>query len=129
MAYANTQNGIPIKTANTAYFGQFPKIDYDINNILTTTNGPHETITDVFFRIGMVKNVVNNVSAYTVYEIQDGDTPEILAEKFYKDRGAGWIIMYANGMQDASFDFPFLPLWWSSNVNFLLPRVVFNCDW
>lgn len=41
-----------------------------------------------------------------VYEVQDGDTPEILAEKIYGDTGAGWMIMYANNIHDPFFDWP-----------------------
>jgi hypothetical protein len=106
MAYANTETGIPISTANTPFFGFFPTIDYDINNVMAATTGPHETITDIFFRIGFIKKVLDNIAAYYVYDIQDGDTPEILAERFYGDRGTGWMIMYANGMTDGQFNWP-----------------------
>lgn len=104
MAYANTYTGVPNTSTNSPFFGNFPLIDYDINNILQSTAGSHETITDVFFRVGFIKQIINNLSAYYVYEVQDGDTPEILAERFYGDKGAGWVILYANEMYDPQFD-------------------------
>lgn len=90
---------------NTPYFGAFPKIQYDINNTGFGA-GSHETVTDIFFRLGIVKDILNNITSYYVYELDDSDTPEILAEKVYGDIGAGWIILYANSMLDPQFDWP-----------------------
>jgi hypothetical protein len=90
---------------NSKFLDTFPKIDYDINNT-SFGYGPHETVTDIFFRFGIVKDIVNNISSYSVYELDDSDTPEILAEKTYGDAGAGWIILYANNMTDPQFDWP-----------------------
>jgi len=106
MSFANTQTGVPIPSANTPFFGKFPTMEYDINNTVTYLNGPHETVTDIFFRFGILKKIINNTSAYYVYDILDSDTPELLAEKIYGDVGAGWIILYANKISDAQFDWP-----------------------
>lgn len=95
-----------MSTRNTPFFGAFPKIEYDINNILTLSSGPHETVTDIFFRFGYMKSLLNNASSYYAYEIQDSDTPELLAENIYNDSGAGWIIIYANKIVDPLFDWP-----------------------
>jgi hypothetical protein len=57
-------------------------------------------------RIGMLKEVLNNTSSYYVLELEDGDTPEILAEKIYGDSGVGWLIIYANNILDPQFDWP-----------------------
>jgi Base plate wedge protein 53 len=102
----NLETGIPVATANTPFFGYFPTMDYDINNVLTNKSGPHDTITDIFFRVGFLKNVINNISAYYVYDVQEGDTPDLLAEKIYGDRGAAWVILYANNITDPQFDWP-----------------------
>lgn len=106
MAFANTDTGIPGPSKNTPFFGYFPTIGYDINNTYRYREGPHETITDIFFRFGIIRNVINNASAYYVYDVHDGDTPELLAEQVYNDRGAGWIIIYANRIFDPQFDWP-----------------------
>lgn len=88
------------------FFDKYPKIKYDINNISTSSSGSHETVTDVFFRIGYLKNILKNSSSYYVYEIQDGDSPEVLAAKVYEDAGAAWMIIYANQIVDPLFDWP-----------------------
>ena len=106
MAFANTDTGIPDISAFTPFFGKFPTMEYDINNISTYFTGPHETVTDIFFRFGILRSIVNNTSSYYVYDILDSDTPELLAERVYNDRGAGWIILYANQIFDPQFDWP-----------------------
>ena len=106
MAFANTQTGIPGISANTPLFGFFPTIDYDINNTVNYQTGPHETVTDIFFRFSLIRNVINNTASYYVYNVLDGDTPDLLAEQVYNDRGAGWIILYANRVFDPQFEWP-----------------------
>lgn len=91
---------------NTPFFDHFPTMEYDINNIKRITTGSHDTVRDIFFRFGIIKNVMNNLTNYYVYDIEDSDTPEILAEKIYGDAGAGWMIIYANKIFDPQFDWP-----------------------
>lgn len=86
---------------HTPFFDLFPKIQYDINRSQYPT---YESATNVFFRMAILKNVLNNTSSYYVYDIDGDDTPEIVAEKVYGDSGAGWIIIYANQIVDPQFD-------------------------
>ncbi len=92
--------------AVSRFFDSFPKVKYDINNTTTFQAGSHETVTDIFFRIGVIQNALNNISSYIVYDIEDGETPELLAERFYNDAGAGWMILLANNIVDAQHDWP-----------------------
>lgn len=89
--------------AVSPFFDVFPKVHYNINGEL---NSSLTTATNIFNRLGYLKEVLNNVSSYYVYEIQDSDTPEILAEKVYGDPGAAWMIIYANNIIDPQWDWP-----------------------
>lgn len=88
-------------TTHTPFFGSFPKVGYDINRSLYPT---YEGVTNIFFRLAVLKSVLNNTSSYYVYEIDGNDTPEIVAEKVYGDSGAGWMVIYANQIVDPQFD-------------------------
>ena len=57
------------------FFDAFPTIDYDINknNIFEQT----ENVTNIFFRIGIIKKVINNLASYYTYTVAEGETPEI----------------------------------------------------
>ena len=88
-------------TTHTPFFASFPKVGYDINRAQYPT---YEGVTNIFFRLAVLKSVLNNTSSYYVYEIDGNDTPEIVAEKVYGDSGAGWIVIYANQIVDPQFD-------------------------
>lgn len=89
--------------AYSEYFNKFPKLKYDINKAQYPT---YEKVTDIFFRIGYLREIIGNISSYYVLEIEDGETPEILAEKIYGDAGAGWMILIANNIIDAQWEWP-----------------------
>ena len=89
----------------SAFLDNFPKVDYKVSGDATLYQYS-EKVTNLFFRIGVIKDVLNNTSSYYSVEIEDGDTPEILADKVYGDINAGWIILYSNKIFDPQFDWP-----------------------
>ena len=46
------------------------------------------------------------IIVYYTYSIQNGDTPEILASKYYDNPNRHWIILYANDIVDPVYDWP-----------------------
>jgi hypothetical protein len=94
--------------AISPYLDSFPKIDYSISEDKNVT----ENVTNIFKRYAMLREVLSNAGSYVLYEVEDNDTPEILAERVYSDAGAGWMILYANKIMDPQFDWPL------SDINF-----------
>jgi hypothetical protein len=84
------------------YFDLFPKIEYNISGEPNAT----ENVTNIFKRYAILKDILSNAGSYVLYEVEENDTPEILAEKVYNDAGAGWMILYANKIIDPQFDWP-----------------------
>ncbi|NDB61891.1 hypothetical protein EB001_26135, partial [bacterium] len=87
----------------TSFYNIFPKVKYNINGVKPEVT---EDVTNIFFRIGFIKSLLTNISSYSVYDIEDGDTPEIVAEKMYNDAGAAWMILMANNIADPQFEWP-----------------------
>lgn len=85
------------------YFDKFPKFlyDFDINNKRVAYR-----LTDITHNVRVRKQLLENVSLYDTYDIVEGETPEIIAEKFYGNPEYHWIIMLANNMYDYKTDFP-----------------------
>ena len=54
----------------SSFYNSFPKIQYDINNKAGYQSGPHDAVTNIFFRLGIVKNVIENMYSYFVYDIK-----------------------------------------------------------
>ena len=87
----------------STFLDTFPKIRYDITKNKLST---FDEITDITVRINVVREILDNISAYFTYDLSDGDTPEIIAEKLYRNPEAYWIILYANDMLDPQYDWP-----------------------
>ena len=88
--------------ATLGYFNYFPKISYtfDKNSI------NQQAVTNIFARSTFLKEVSNNSSVYFEYQVQDSDTPEIIAHKIYGDAYRSWIVLLFNKLINPSYDFP-----------------------
>ena len=82
------------------YFNSLPKIRYvDQNNVTTV-------YTNLMARASIIPSVLNNALVYYSYDVQDGDTPEIIAYKYYGDVNRFWIVLYCNQLNDPQWDWP-----------------------
>lgn len=82
------------------YFNSLPKIRYvDRNNVTTV-------YTNLMARASVIPSVLNNSLVYYSYDVQDGDTPEIIAYKYYGDVNRFWIVLYCNQLNDPQWDWP-----------------------
>jgi hypothetical protein len=84
------------------YFSYFPKTFYTLNGESTSV----DIITDILVRYKLSDDFKENSAAYYEYDVKDGDTPEIIASKFYGDAELHWLVLMANDMVDAQYDFP-----------------------
>lgn len=82
------------------YFNALPKI------FTPDQNGNYILLTNILTRAKLVEKMQDNPMLYYTYTIQDGDTPEILAEKYYDDPFRYWIILYANQIMDPLWGWP-----------------------
>jgi len=87
----------------SSFFDKFPIIRYNISGVKYSS---FQTIRNLLFRTSVIREALSNSSSYIRYIIRDGDTPEILAAKIYGDPQAHWMILYANDMIDAQYDWP-----------------------
>ena len=74
------------------FFNTFPRIDYTYGDIKIAN------INDITIRVDIVKSVLDRQSNFEFYDVQDGETPEIVAYNFYNDTNLHWIILMTNDM-------------------------------
>jgi len=84
------------------YFNYFPKTFYT-SSIRSTGI---DTVTNIIARFGFEQKLKQNYSVFYEYSIQDGDTPEIIASKFYDSVERHWIVLLFNDIIDPQFDWP-----------------------
>lgn len=76
----------------TTFFRKYPKIEYLIDEDGSTT-----LLTDISRAVAVSSLVVpDDISAYTYYEIQDGDRPDIISHKLYGDVQYYWTFFILN---------------------------------
>ena len=85
------------------FFDVFPKTYYDLDG---TRSGSYEIATNIFVRIGILNSLKNNSSVYYPYLIQDGDTPELIADKYYGSPEYHWVVLYMNDILNPYYDWP-----------------------
>lgn len=85
------------------YFEDFPNFLYDFD-----INGKRKAIyvKDITRNVRFRRDVLANIAVYDEYDIIDGETPEIIAEKIYGSAEYHWVIMLANERFDYRADFP-----------------------
>lgn len=82
------------------YFDTLPKV-------ITLDNNNNPTVaTNLLARASILQNLINNPALFYKYDIQDGDTPEIVASKYYGNPYRYWLIMFANQLIDPQWQWP-----------------------
>jgi hypothetical protein len=85
------------------YFKRFPTIYYTLREKNVDV---FKVVTDITTNVRIRKQALSNITVWESYDIREGETPEIIAEKFYKDATLHWTIMLANNRYNVYNDFP-----------------------
>lgn len=86
------------------YFSKFPLIIYDM---LSNDNRIFpQVLTDITLNVRLRKTIFDKITLFDEYDIKEGETPEIIAEKMYGNPELHWIVMLANERYDYVKDFP-----------------------
>ena len=84
------------------YFNNFPKEYYTLED---KPNGL-DIVTNIISRFSLEQSFKENTSIYEKYNVQDSDTPEIIAAKIYDSPERHWIVLAMNDVVDAQWDWP-----------------------
>ena len=84
-----------------SYFDMFPNIYYDAKG-----NGKFTIQKNLLSRLILVDRVKENILGFDYYDVKDGETPEMIAHKYYGDVNLHWTILVANDVIDYYEDWP-----------------------
>ena len=93
------------------YFDNFPVIRYG------STDGTIKNVTNLLRRVAIRSKLKTNVSLFDTYDVKNGETPEIIADKLYDDPKLHWIIMLLNNVTDRYHDWPMSEQQFNSYLN------------
>lgn len=81
------------------YFKFFPTIEYKIG-------GEKITITNIFRRFNIRRDFFDDPERFFEYDIQDGETPEIIADKIYDDPELAFVVLLSNNIHNIFEEWP-----------------------
>ena len=84
------------------YFNYFPKTFYTLQDQIIGL----DQITNIVSRFALEQSFLDNTSIYLKYDVQESDTPEIIADKIYGSPERHWLVLAANEIIDPQFDWP-----------------------
>ena len=77
------------------YFQNFPVIYYkgkDVTNLLR--------------RVGVRTKAKTNMGMFETYDVKEGETPEMIADKLYGDSTLHWVVLMVNNIVDRYHEWP-----------------------
>ena len=83
------------------YFNAIPKIEYDSMN-----TGEPKIVTNLLRRVAVRAKIKTNTLLFDTYDVKEGETPEIIADKLYDDSSLHWVVLLMNNIKDRFYDWP-----------------------
>lgn len=94
------------------YFSFFPKGTYDIKG-----DGNNKLVTDLMIRVKVRTKVLDESSLYDLYDVPEGDTPEITALKHFGSSMYHWVILLTNNITDRYYGWPLTTFEFENYIN------------
>ena len=83
------------------YFNAIPKIQYDSMN-----TGNPKIVTNLLRRVAVRAKIKTNTLLFDTYNVKEGETPEIIADKLYDDITLHWVVLLMNDITDRYHQWP-----------------------
>ena len=83
------------------YFSYFPTVKHSLKD-----DGSTVEVTNILKRFAFRDSVGGDVDNFYEHSIEEGDRPDILADKLYGNSNYAWIILLFNDMVDPIYEWP-----------------------
>ena len=83
------------------YFNAFPVIPYD-----SVGDYNFKEVTNILRRVRLLAKVKTNIMLFDTYDVKEGETPEMIADKLYDDPELHWVVLMVNDITDRYHDWP-----------------------
>ena len=80
------------------YFAQFPLNIYD-----SVGDESYKIVTHLLKRVAVRAKVKVNTLFFDTYDVKEGETPEMIADKLYDDPELHWVILFVNNIITTTF--------------------------
>ena len=76
------------------YFESHPKIEYRFPNLRTVT------MMDIFRSVKFTQQTLRDPAIFDFVKLEDGSTPEVIAQEVYGDPFLFWLVLMSNDIID-----------------------------
>jgi hypothetical protein len=83
------------------YFANFPRIPYD-----NYGTGDFRLAPNILKRVAVRANVKTTTSLFDTYDVKEGETPEMIADKLYGNPEFHWVVLMMNDIVDRYHQWP-----------------------
>lgn len=83
------------------YFNSIPTINYDLFG-----DGNKILFTDITRKVALDKLIKKDIVSFDFYDIQDGETPEVIAHLYYGDVLLHWVVLLTNNITNVYEQWP-----------------------
>ena len=83
------------------YFNTFPVIPYD-----SVGDYNFKEVTNILRRVRLRAKIKTNVMLFDTYDVKEGETPEMIADKLYGDPELHWVVLMVNDITDRFHQWP-----------------------
>jgi hypothetical protein len=89
-----------------AYFRELPNISYISRLPDVSSNEEYITVKNLFKRAKLRTDVINIITAFNYYQVEDNQRPEVVASKLYGDPELDWVILITNNITNVREQWP-----------------------
>jgi hypothetical protein len=89
-----------------AYFKEFPLVEYPSRFIDQSSNEDYTLVRNIFRRAKLREDAANAATAFTYYQIKEGERPDQIAERLYENSSLDWVILITNNITDVVSQWP-----------------------
>ena len=89
-----------------AYFRELPNISYISRLPDASSNEEYITVKNLFKRAKLRTDIVNIITAFNYYQVEDNQRPEVVASKLYGDPELDWVILITNNITNVREQWP-----------------------
>ncbi len=83
------------------YFNTFPVIPYD-----SVGDYNFKEVTNILRRVRLRAKIKTNVMLFDTYDVKEGETPEMIADKLYGDPELHWVVLMVKDITDRFHQWP-----------------------
>lgn len=88
------------------YFKELPDVSYPSPLSDRRSDREYITVKNLFRRVKLRDDLIDQVTAFEKYEIRQGERPDIVAEEYYDNQDLDWLVLISNNITNVRDQWP-----------------------